>query len=83
MFRTRTTLQSVRTLRGIREKNKNAKQIGNKNAARNFHEGHYLKRRGGRGPGQRQRRKENENGNMRENKNRRKRESESERDKKT
>lgn len=71
-------MQSVRTLHGIREKNKNAKQIGNKNAVRNFHGGHYLKREMEEGDQVSDRGKENENGNMRENEKQRKGESESE-----
>lgn len=71
-------MQSVRILRGIREKNKNAKQIEIKKVARNFHGGHYSKKETEEGDQVSDRGKENENRNMRENEIQRKRESKSE-----
>lgn len=57
--------------RRIREKNKNAKQIEIKKAARNFHK-HYSKRETEEGDRVSDRGKENENRNVRENENQRK-----------
>jgi len=71
-------LQSVRTLRGIRERNKNAKQIGNKKKRCEIFTAGIIRRETEEGYQVSDRGKENENENMRENENQKKRESESE-----